>query len=260
MRAVMFPRFKVGLGACILSALVGVATSACAEPASLRDFLFGANKPGLGVSLPAVARYQSERGEAFIFDRSAGRRAVLKFDDNSELWALTASPGPRGDVIYRNDLGEPVLRATRLGGLTLFMHGDQGGTAAAELGAAPPPRPPPVYGPEALFQVLVQASSRASRAAQHLIIFDAGDALATPSTEPIFADAFILTADAIVRVNGRGAAGHAACAKLVKVHFVQGSDAAAAVIGRIFQITIAPDLGVAGRPSSERIAAALFRR
>ena len=259
MRAVMFPRVKVGLGACILLALLGSVSAAWAEPASLRDFLFGA-KAGAGVSLPAVARYQSERGPAFILDRSAGRRAVLKFDDSPELWALTASPGPRGDVIYRDDLGEPLLRATRLGGLTLFTPDDPGGVAAAALGAAPPPRPPAVYGPEALFQVLVQASSRASRAAQHLIIFDAGDALATPTTEPIFADAFILTADAIVRVSARGPAGHAACARLVKVHFVQGSDAAAAVMGRIVQITIAPDLGVAGRPSSQRIAAALFHR
>jgi hypothetical protein len=256
----MFLRLKVGLSACILLlACLGVASSALAEPASLRDFLFGA-KQTTGVSLPAVARYESERGESFVLDRSGGRRAVLKFDDNSELWALTASPGPRGDVIYRNDVGEPVLRATRLGGLTLFTRDDPGGSAAAALGAAPTPRPPSVYGPEALFQVLVQASSRASRAAQHLIIFDAGDALATPSTEPIFADAFILTADAIVRVSSRGPGGHAACAKLAKVHFVQGGSAAAAMVGRIVQITIAPDLGVAGRPSSQRIEAVLFHR
>jgi hypothetical protein len=259
MRTAMSLRLKAVSGACILLAWLGAVSLAQAEPASLRDFLFGAKRPG-GLSLPAIARYQSERGESFVLDRSAGRNAVLKFDDNSELYALTASPGPRGDVIYRNDVGEPVLRATRLGGLTLFTPGDPGGTAVAALGSAPPPRPPVVFGPEGLFQVLVQASSRASRAAQHLIIFDAGDAVATPSTEPIFADAFILTADAIVRVSSRGAAGHAACAHLAKVHFVQGGEAAALVTGRIVQITIAPDLGVAGRPSSERIAAALFRR
>ena len=255
----MFQRLKVGLGAGVALALCGLASVVHAEPASLRDFLFGVSKNS-DPALPMVARYRSDRGEGFVLDRSGGRRAVIRFDDNPELWALTASPGPRGDVIYRNDMGQAVLRATRLGGLTLFTSGDPGGTAAASVGLVPAPRPPPVLGPEALFQVLVEASSRASRAAHHLIIFDAGDALATPTTEPIFADAFILTADAIVRISTRGGAGHAACARVAKVHFVQGSDAAAALVGRIVQITIAPDLGVAGRPSSQRIAAAILPR
>ena len=247
--------------AVVLAAAVGaVASPALAEPASLRDFLFGANRPLSGVSLPAVARYESERGRGFVLDRSGGRSAVIKFDDSAELWALTAAPGPRGDVIYRNDLGEPVLRATRLGGLTLFTAGDPGGTAAAPLGAAPSPRPAAVYGPEGLFQVLLQAGARASRAAQHLIVFDAGDATATPATEPIFADAFVITADAIVRVSNEGRMGRAVCGRLAKVHFIQGAGAAAVMSGRIVQITIAPEQGVAGRPSSERIAAALFRR
>ncbi len=252
----MFLRVKVGLGVGAGLALFGLVSAASAEPASLRDFLFGSSRRA-DDALPMVARYQSDRGEDFVLDRSSGRRAVLKFDDNSELWALTASPGPRGDVIYRNDMGQAMLRATRLGGLTLFTPDDPGGAAAAALGAAPAPKAASVYGPEGLFQVLVQASSRASHAAQHLIIFDAGDALATPTTEPVFADAFILTADAIVRVSAHGAAGHAACSRVAKVYFVQGSDAAAQMVGRIVRITIAPDLGVAGRPSSQRIAAAI---
>ena len=255
----MFPQLKAGFGVGLGLAACVAASGVRAEPASLRDFLFGVSKTN-ETSLPMVARYQSGDGEGFVLDRSGGRRAVIKFDDNSELWALTASPGPRGDIIYRNDVGLAVLRATRLGGLTLFTQTDPGGTAAASIGAAATPKDPAVLGPEALFQVLVEASSKASRAAHHLIIFDAGDALATPVTEPVFADAFILTADAIVRVSARGAAGHAACARVAKVHFIQGQDAAAQLVGRIVQITIAPDLGVAGRPSSQRIAAALLPR
>ena len=256
----MCPRVKVVVAAGLWLALYGIAPTALAEPASLRAFLFGAGKGPAEAPLPSVGRYLTERGEGFVLDRSTGRRAVLKFDDRQELWALTPTPGPRGDVIYRNDVGEPMLRATRLGGLTLFTSEEPAGTAAAVTGLTQRPQPPPVYGPEALLQVLVQASARASRAAQHIIVFDSVDAVATPTTEPVFADAFVLTADAIVRVSTRGSAGHAAVSRIFKVHFIQGQDAAAALIGRIVQVTIAPDLGVAGRPSSDRIADAIARR
>ena len=107
--------------------------------------------------------------------------------------------------------------------------------------------------------MLVQASGRASRAAQHLIIFDAADAVATPATESVFADACMLTADAVVRC-AHSPAGHAAVARVGKVRFRQGRDVGIGFAGPIFQITLAPDLGVAGRPSSERIAAALLHR
>ncbi|WP_174300032.1 DUF4908 domain-containing protein [Caulobacter sp. S45] len=256
----MFSRVRVVSGACFGLALCCHASASAAEPASLRDFLFGpAAKLGADISLPAVARYESERGEGFVLDRSGGRRAVLKFDDSGELWALTASPGPRGDVIYRNDVGEAVLRATRLGGLTLFTPDVPAGTAAAPLGAVQSLRPAQIYGPEALFQVLLQAEARANRAVQHIIVFDAADANVSPGSEPLFADAFILTADAIVHVSGRGPPGHAAASHVVKVRFVQGPGAAAVLVGRMVQITVAPDMGVAGRPSSERIAAAIWR-
>ncbi len=255
----MVSRAKVVFGACFSLALCCQASTATAEPPSLRAFLFGGAKPGPDVSLPAVARYESERGEGFVLDRSDGRRAVIKFDDSSELWALSASPGPRGDVIYRNDMGEPVLRATRLGGLTLFTVDVPGGTAAAPLSTVQSLRPAQIYGPEALFEVLLQAEARANRAAQHLVVFDAADANVSPGSEPLFADAFILTADAIVHVSSRGATGRAAASHVVKVRFVQGADAAAVLVGRMVQITVAPDHGVAGRPSSERIAAAIWR-
>ncbi len=257
----MSPRVKVVSSACLALALCCQASVAAAEPASLREFLFGGGaKRGADVSLPAVARYESERGESFVLDRSGGRRAVIKFDDSSELWALTASPGPRGDVIYRNDMGEPVLRATRLGGLTLFTSDVPGGTAAAPLGVVQSLRPAQIYGPEALFQILLQAEARANRAAQHLVVFDAGDANVSPGAEPLFADAFILTADAIVHVSSHGTPGRAAASRVAKVHFIQGADAAAVLIGRMVQVTVAPELGVAGRPSSQRIEAAIWRR
>ena len=91
----------------------------------------------------------------------------MKFDDSPEIWALRPHPAPRGDVIYKNDLGEPMLRATRLGGLTLFTADRPGGSPAALTGAGGALRLAPLS-PQALLEKLAQASARATRAARRL--------------------------------------------------------------------------------------------
>ena len=100
--------------------LACVAAPAAAQPFSLRDQLFGAQPDERAFVVPPVARFQTEAGDPFVLDRSAGRQVFMRFDTDPEIWALEPTPGPRGDMIYKNDMGEPMLRATRLGGLTLF--------------------------------------------------------------------------------------------------------------------------------------------
>lgn len=241
----------------LLAFIVASPATWAAEPPSLRDFLFGPARPM--DDLPTIARYKSDGGEDFVFDHTSGRQALIKFDGVPEIFALTATQGPRGDVIYKDDLGEPVLRATRLGGLTLFTSSNPGGVAAATAGAANPPHPPPVLGPEALWEVQVQCSARASHAVRHLVFFDAIDAAVTPATESVFADAFVLTAEAILQVADQGRGGFVTATRLFKVRFIQGRSADAVVSGPLMQITVAPQMGVAGRPSSKRIAAAMLR-
>jgi hypothetical protein len=112
---------------------------------------------------PTSARYETDEGSVFIFDRSEPR-PLLKFEDDPEIWVLQPAPGPRGDVIYRNDLGEEMLRATSLGGMTIFTDKRPGGSPAALDGASPPLRITPLS-PAGLFSRFYQASIRASRAA-----------------------------------------------------------------------------------------------
>jgi hypothetical protein len=257
----MSQRLKVMscVGAALAFSLAaGQAHARAGGPTSLRDFLFGARPADYG-ALPTIAKYKADGGEGFVFDRTSGRGALVKFDDSSEIWALTATQGPRGDIIYKNDLGQPVLRATRLGGLTLFTSDYPGGMAAAPTGQAVAPRPPPILGPVALLEIVTQASLRVKRQTQHFVYFDAGDANVTPEGESVFADAFILTAEAIVQVDEQGRAGQQCVWRLGKVRFIQGPNPDVAVNGPILQITVAPSLGIAGRPSSKRIAAVLAR-
>ncbi|MEO6340664.1 MAG: DUF4908 domain-containing protein [Caulobacteraceae bacterium] len=246
-----------------LAGLAGLAASLFAPAAhaqvnALRGALFG-QKPAQerNFSTPPVAQYRTESGVAFVVDRTAGKVVLLRFDGETEIWALRQTPGPRGDIIYKNDVGEPMLRATRLGGLTLFTTEQPQGSAAAVAGPAAPLKIPHVANRGALLQVATQASARTSRAAQRLIFFEATEVV--PGAEPLFADAVNLTADVFIDLATREG-GRALLSRYSTFRITAGPGASASVAGSLVQITVAPEQGFAGRPSSHSIAAALSRR
>lgn len=236
----------------ICAALLGVMALGFAPAAfaqeGLREGLFR-NRPAAGRALgaPPIARYVSEDGHAFVLDRTQGR-PLLKFDDSPEVWALHPHPAPRGDIIYKNDLGEPVLRATRLGGVTLFTDHRPGGEAASLAGNGAPLRLAPL-GPQALLERLAQASFRASRAARRTIAFEAE---ASPASSALIADAATVTSVAIMRMTKR-ADGKALLGRFRKVLLVEGKRPSASLGDQVLRIVVAPAQGLAGRPSSERI-------
>jgi hypothetical protein len=235
--------------AALLAAFFACATHAVAAPReSLREGLFGhGGMDGRTLAAPAVAHYLSEDGDGFILDRSQGR-TLLKFDSSPEVWVLAPHPAPRGDIIYKNELGEPMVRATRLGGLTVFTDERPDGSAAALAGGGAPLRLSPL-GPQALLERLAQASARASRAARRLIPFDAD---ATPASSALIADAALVVSEAVVRL-ARRPEGRAVVARLRQVQLTEGRRPSVKLSNGSLQVTVAPAQGVAGRPSSQRI-------
>ena len=199
---------------------------------------------------PPIARYQPDHGEGFILDQSSSP-PLLRFEDSQEVWVLQPQPGPRGDTIYRNDMGQPMLRATKLGGLTLFTVDHPDGSAVAYDGEAGSLRPPPFLTPNALFQRMYQASARSSHAAQKVIPFISVDD-ATPETATLIADAATVTAEAISRVSHLSN-GKVALARIAKVLLSRGHRPDAQLSAGALTVTYAPEEGVEGRPSSERI-------
>jgi len=235
-------------------AALGVGAPAHAEDLGrvLRDGLFGSSpNASRKAATPMVAHYVAETGDEFVLDRSASQ-PLLRFDDDFEVWALQPQAGPRGDILYKNDLGETVLRATKLGGLTLFTHERPEGAAVAVDGETNPIRLPPM-GPSALLQRLAQASSRASHAAQRLVSVGAD---ATPQSAGLIADAAMVAAEAMSHLS-RTQAGRNALNKIEKIFVAQGKRPAASVQNGVLVVTVRPDMGVAGRPSSELIATAM---
>lgn len=235
----------------------GLAHQASAQGAgqSLREGLF-AKRPvdGRRFAAPPVARYISEDGEAFVLDRS-GARPLLKFDNSPEIWVLQSQPAPRGDIIYKNDLGDPMLRATRLGGVTVFTEIRPQGSAAALAGPGPALKLISV-GPVVLAERVYQASARASRAAHRTVPFVADNA--TPASAALISDAAAVAAEAVIRVSHRKD-GNKQLARIAKVVFVEGRKAEAAMEDGALRISLVVGAGPAGRPSSEKIAAAVSR-
>ncbi len=224
---------------------------------TLRDALFGGHPDdGRTLNAPIVARFASDDGDSFVLDRSQ-QLPLLRFEDRREIWVLSPSRAARGDMIYKNDAGRPVLRATQTGGLTLFTLNRPAGAAVALEGKAPPVRL--IIGPmapNALLQRLAQASARASRAAQKLITFDAEDV--TPESSYLYADTAAVAADAVVQLSRRSDS-RDLMAKLGRVRLIEGRRVDVRQQGPDLRITIVIDDGLAGRPSSERIVKAFER-
>jgi hypothetical protein len=238
-----------------LACAVVCALAPAAQAQSLHDLLFGRKSPTLGrdFSTPPVARYVSEDGDSFVLDLSQDR-PMLKFDSSPEVWTLDPKPAPRGDIIYKNDVGETLLRATRLGGFTIFTPHRPDGEAAALTGASAPIHLA-ALGPQALLDRLGAASLRASHAARHVILFDAE---ANPGSSAVIADAAMVASVAVMRVSDRPQ-GRGRLGGLRRVFLEEGKRVAAQLEKRTgtLKITVMPALGLAGRPSSDRIAIAM---
>ena len=231
-------------------------SSVAAAPVSLLREAYAARVGSERAGQPLTARYQMDEGGAFVFDRSTVK-PLLKFDDDPEIWALQPAPGPRGDVIYRNDVGDPMVRATRLGGMTVFTPKRPDGSAAAFESASPPLRIPSLS-PAGLFRIFYLATLRASRAAGHQIAFETLQDADPVSAAPV-ADAATVASEALVGIaslpGGKAGLGH-----VTDVVVAQGPKPGAALQKGVLTVTIVSSQGVFGRPSSRRIEKAAWAK
>lgn len=216
---------------------------------SLRDRILGRGEQRQEV---AVARFTSQGGPSFVLDQ-AGNRPLLRFDGSSEIWVLRPSAGLRGDIYYRNDIGEVILRATRLGGLTLYTSAAPGGLPCAITGEAGRLRLP-----EHDIRVLLRHFMRESvRAGQAIgTDFEITARAVDPGSSNSFGDAATVAVDGVIRV-GQSRAGRERLSGLRTIVIAAGAGPDARRNGDTLLVTVAPRLGPAGRPSSARVARAL---
>ena len=245
----------IALVAAALSLTVGAGGDVCAQERAnaqaeqSRDLR---NRPRPSSALPAPGRYVSATGEAFILDRS-GNHPLLRFDRRQETWVLRATPAPRGDVIYRNDAGQQVLRVTPNGGITVYTARAPGGSPASYAGEGQS-LSPPLLGPEQMLNLMLRRSAVASQAVGRTVEINADTGV---ESESLAVEALILATDAVVRIS-RSPGGREALNQLRRIVIVEGASASVNYSRGELRVVVAPSQGVAGRPSSARVIRAFL--
>jgi hypothetical protein len=243
-KALMF----AGLAALLLTSLVSAPVYAQATH-SLREAMFG-NPPqdGRRHNVPDIAYFSTEDGLGFVFDNSQKAPAV-RYNGSDEVWALTATRGPKGDVMFKNDVGEPVLRATRWGGFTLFRPERPSGDPVSLVGKGKAIMPG-VVSPDLLFRYLVGASRKATFAARRLIPFGAPEV--SQGSDYLFADAAKNTAEAMMELSKQNN-GPKLLEPVREVRLIEGHPPEVRLEDGVLELKLDPQLQWGGRPSSRRV-------
>ena len=202
--------------------------------------------------LPQTGAYVTSSGVEFVLDRS-GSRPLIRFGGSQEIWVLHPSSAPRGDVLYRNDAGDLVLRITRSGGLTLYTPSEPAGTPASLAGPASGLRSADLSMNQ-LAGYLLSQSLIASNAVGHLVELDVR--LVSPDAYATLPDVVPVAVQALARM-ARSSNLREKATQVRIIQIVEGPRAAVAYRGGVLRITIDPDQGAAGRPSSARIVRTL---
>lgn len=200
-------------------------------------------------------RFRGDGGDTFVLDRT-GPKALLKFENRDEIWLLEGHPAPRGDTVFKNDVGDTMLRASKLGGLTLFTRQAPNGQAVMLAGPAEPLSGRRALSFGVLFRALVVSGHRVTRAAQHPMTVTLVDTATAETAGPV-ADAAAVVAEAFEDLDRSGR--RDLLARWRRVNLKLGDKADVKADGEILVVVLNPKKGVAGRPSSARIGRALKR-
>jgi hypothetical protein len=230
-----------------------------------------AQTPLAGAGDPMAARLSAEKvgdietgtytaGDNVAFSLALdGDKVLLRFDGNPETFALEADRVALGGRELKYDTGATALRVSVWGGITLYTESAPGGLPATRTGDfVAPPRP--VVSQNDLAAALRDESSHLAYADRVTVRFFAPSNDKDVRGDDMRAGAFDLLVNidsGIERVVATPAGRQAFSRKIEAVKLVPGVSPGVSVSGRTLQVTFAPALGPAGRPSSHAIAVAL---
>lgn len=198
---------------------------------------------GLYQTSSGATRYATPDGAVrFIFDRSGGRAALVRFEGDPEVHVLFPVMAAGGGEIYRTEDGDVMLRVTPQGSITVYTRTLQTGSPASEEARVEP------LTPEAVAFAQMQARFRQLQASSRRNV---GQTITFVVPARMSAEA----AGVVVDAAERAAEGLAAAPMTIvtRITITIGPTPRAAVRGDQLYIQVAPQLGYAGRPSSNTI-------
>lgn len=190
-----------------------------------------------------ASRYSTPDGAVrFVLDRSGGRVALVRFEGDPEVHVLRPVAAQGGDEIYRTEDGDVALRVTRHGGITVYTRNNRTGAPASEE-ARVEPLTPEAIAVAAMRQRMRELQALAARSVGQPVAFELPAQMALRDTGVVM--------DAAERA-AQGLA-DAPLTNVRRVTITIGTRPGAALRGEQLIVQVAPQLGYAGRPSSNAI-------
>ncbi len=198
---------------------------------------------GLYTNASNATRYSTPDGAVrFVLDRTGGRAALVRFEGDPEVHVLRPVMAAGGGEIYRTEDGAVMLRITPHGGITVFTRTLRTGAAASEEARVAPLTPEVIA-----FAEMQERFRRISLSARRSV--------GQPVTFTVPARMSAPAAGVVVDAAERAAEGLAAApmTNVRRVIISFGRVPAVELRGAELYIQVAPQLGYAGRPSSNTI-------
>jgi len=195
---------------------------------------------------PATVYEDANSGDQYVLE-PRGRQVYAKLP-SGEVVALDAIPAQRGDTYLRNDAGIDLFKLTEGGGLVSYV-GNTNGAPAAVTGSAPALSAPPV--PASLDNRRRAVAAALSKLAGQEVTIFLGELNGYQAWAAEALDIAVLGVQEASGPAGRGAT------KLKSVRMVRAKAADVTFKDGELVLSVNPDEGYNGRPSSDAIAKAI---
>ena len=200
---------------------------------------------GLYSNGPGASRYSTPDGAVrFVFDRSGGRAALVRFEGDPEVHVLRPVMAAGGVEIYTTEDGGIQLRVTPHGGIIVYTRNLSTGAPVSEDGRAAPLAPASI----ALEQMLDRMRDLQAHARRNVGQTVTFSIQTRQQPSPPVAGVLLDAAE-------RAAEGLAAApmTNVRRVVIIVGPTPRVVMQGDLLIVQVAPQMGYAGRPSSAAI-------
>lgn len=204
------------------------------------------------VNTQPVARFDvGKKSEAFILDQRQQGPLLFRYVRSREVFVLKRVPGPRGDMMLKNDLGAVMVRMSRVGGPVLFPERNSQGIPAWNTGPALPLGPQTVQ-LENLRPALANIAEDLVTILDHDVTISARGA--DENSAWLYLDTALNTRSAISRILRNPDRKGRILPALNAIRLISAQKQTLVLQDAVLEIHLVTADGFAGRPSSLRLA------